>query len=161
MITIAALLLLSVVILRVNNNFLSTNTVVNETKYNIMAVSLGTSIIEEASDKAFDSGTSNISISSTGSLTQAASLGPETGEVYPNYNDFDDFNGYVRNTAADATFLSATFTARAVVDYVTQAAPNTASGTRTWHKRLRVTVTSPSMTDTTRLSTIFSYFYFR
>ncbi len=161
MITIAALLLLSVVILRVNNSFLSTNTVVNETKYNVMAVSLGTSLIEEASDKAFDSGTNHISVSSTGSLTQVASLGPETGEIYPNFNDFDDFNGYIRNTATDTTFLSANFTARAVVDYVTPAAPNTASPISTWHKRLRVTITSPSMPDTVRLSTIFSYFYFR
>lgn len=161
MITIAALLLLSIVILRVNNSFLSTNTVINETKYSVMAVSLGTSIIEEAADKAFDSATFGAAITNPNSLTAPGSLGPETGEVYPNFNDFDDYNGYTRNTANDTTFLSANFTASTIVDYVTPTNPNTASSTRTWHKRLRVTVTSPSMPDTIRLSTIFSYFYFR
>lgn len=161
MITIAALLLLSVVILRVNNSFLSTNTVVNQTKYDVMAVSLGTSIIEEASSKAFDTYTRNNSVTSVSSLTSPYSLGPGSGEVYPNFDDFDDFNGYTRNTSNDTTFLSANFTARTVVDYVTPTNPNTTSYIRTWHKRLRVTVTSPSMPDTVRLSTIFSYFYFR
>lgn len=161
MITIAALLLFSLVILRVNNSFLSTNTAINQTKYEVMAVSLGTSIIEQATDKAFDEATTSTSVTSVNLLTNIGTLGPETGEVYPDFNDFDDFNGYTKNTASDVTFLSANFTATAVVDYVTPTAPNTTSNQRTWHKRLRVTVTSPSMPDTVRLSTIFSYFYFR
>jgi len=140
---------------------LSTNTVINQTKYDVMAVSLGTSIIEEASDKAFDEATAGAAVTDINLLKAPASLGPETGEVYPNFDDFDDYNGYTRNTATDTTFLSANFTASAVVDYVTPTSPNTTSGVRTWHKRLRVTVTSPSMPDTIRLSTIFSYFYFR
>lgn len=161
MITIGALLLLSLVILRVNNGFLSTNTAVNQTKYEVMATSLGTSIMEEATDKAFDEQTKVASVSNVNSLTAPGSLGTESGEVYPAFDDFDDYNGYVRTTAGDPTFLSADFTARCVVDYVTPASPNTTSGSRTWHKRLRVTVTSPSLPDTIRLSTIFSYFYFR
>jgi len=161
MLTIAALLLLSIIVLRVNNSFLSTNTAVNQTKYEVMAVSLGTSIIEQATDKAFDAATIGASVTNLNSLTSPGSLGPETGDAYPDFDDFDDFNGYTKNTASDATFLSANFTATTVVDYVTPDAPNTNANQRTWHKRLRVTVTSPSMPDTVRLSTIFSYFYFR
>lgn len=161
MITIAALLLLSIVLLRVNNSFLSTNTVVQQTKYAVMAVSLGTSIIEEASDKAFDQATFSSSVSNINLLKEPSSLGPETGEVHPAFNDFDDYNNYVKNTSSDVTFLSAIFTASTVVDYISPAAPNTTSSIRTWHKRIRVTVSSPSMPDTIKLSTIFSYFYFR
>ena len=54
MITIAAMMLLTVVILRVNTNFFNTSNLMYETKFGVMAVSLGTSIIEEASSKAFD-----------------------------------------------------------------------------------------------------------
>jgi len=123
MITLAALVLLTVVILRVNTSFLSTNTIVQQTKYGVMAVSLGTSIIEEASDKAFDKITKGCLNNQYQLITEAASLGPESGEVYPNFDDFDDFNGYTRNTANDATFLSANFTATVIVNYITPTTP--------------------------------------
>ncbi len=177
MLTIAALMLLGMVVLRVNNGFLSTGTTVMETKFNIMAVSLGTSIIEEANTKAFDSATDNDAITTTTPLKAYNQLGPESGETYPNYNDFDDFNNYnriitakplgtipsgVETVIVDSTFRSADFRLDCVVDYVTisgsEVIPTTS---KTWNKRLRFTVTSPSMRDTVRLQTIFSYWYFR
>jgi hypothetical protein len=35
------------------------------------------------------------------------------------------------------------------------------SGARTYHKRLRVVVSSPYLEDTLRFSTVYSYWYFR
>jgi hypothetical protein len=177
LITIGALILLSLVIMRVNNGFMNTGTSIMETKFNVMAVSLGTSIIEEANSKAFDSITDSTAISSTNSLKPYNALGPETGESYPNFDDFDDFNNYTRMIVAhtlgstpsgvetvvvDSTFRSADFRLDCAVDYVTVSSGAIASTTtRTWNKRLRVTVTSPSMRDTIRLQTVFSYWYFR
>jgi hypothetical protein len=161
LITIAALMLLSLVILRVNNSFFSTSSVMLDTKFGVLAVSLATSIIEEANSKAFDKETDTTSVSYTSSLTSVSTLGPETGEVHPNFNDFDDFNGYSRSTIGDTTFQSAVFNASCMVRYTTPSAPNLNSTTQTWHKKITVTVTSPSMADTIRLSSIFSYWYFR
>lgn len=161
LITIAALMLLSLVILRVNNSFFSTSSVMLDTKFGVLAVSLATSIIEEANSKAFDKATDTTSVSLTTSLTPVAYLGPETGEAYPNFNDFDDFNGYNRSTVGDTTFQSAVFNASSVVRYINPGNPDVNASSTTWHKKIIVTVTSPSMADTIRLSSIFSYWYFR
>jgi hypothetical protein len=158
MLTIGAFILLAVIILRVNNSFLSTDTVVQESKFGVLAVSIGSSIIEEANRKAFDQATVGNAVNSLNLLTQASKLGPENGEKYSSFNDFDDFNGY------DTTITnlpSATFNARCVVCYVDPSNPDVAVNTQTWNKKITVYVTSPSSTDTMRLSSIFSYFYFR
>jgi len=155
LITIAALTLLGLVILRVNNNFLNTNVVLMENKFSILAVSLGTSILEEARGKAFDHNTDSAVVTS---LNELSSLGPESGEVYPFFNDFDDFNGLVR---IDSSLPSAPFKIESVVNYVNPQNPDGISASKTWHKKMTITVTSDFMQDTIRLSTIYSYFYFR
>ncbi len=160
-ITVGAIVLLTLVILRINNVFFSTSSVMLDTKFGVMAVSLGSSIIEEANSKAFDAATDSSSVSDLSSLTAPSSLGPASGEVYPNFNDFDDFNGFTKSTEGDSTFQSAVFNIDCKVVYINPSNPNVDAGVKTWHKKLTVTVTSPSMKDTVRLSTIFSYWYFR
>ncbi|MFA3784061.1 hypothetical protein ABRY23_13455 [Melioribacteraceae bacterium 4301-Me] len=160
-ITVGAIVLLTLVILRINNVFFSTSSVMLDTKFGVMAVSLGSSIIEEATSKAFDSATDTSSVSSLSSLTDPLNLGPESGEVYPNFNDFDDFNNFSKSTEGDSTFQSAVFNIKCKVVYVNPTNPDVPSSVKTWHKKLTVTVTSPSMSDTVKLSTIFSYWYFR
>jgi len=159
MITIAAMMLLSTILLRINATFLSTSTALYETKYDVLAVSLGTSIIENATSKAFDEATVVNPVSSVTDLSLI--LRAETGEVYPNFDDIDDFNNYTMTTANDTTFLSAVFDVGCQVNYVNQNNPQQISSSRTWHKRIDVTVTSPSMQDTIRLSSVVSYWYFR
>lgn len=155
LITIAALMLLSVVILRVNNNFLNTNVVLMENKFGVLAVSLATSVLEEAKGKAFDENTDSAAVTS---LNELSTIGPESGEVDPLFNDFDDFNGLVR---VDSTLPSAPFTIQCAVNYVSSSNPDGISASKTWHKKMTVVVTSDFMQDTVRLSSIYSYFYFR
>ena len=154
MITIAAMMLLSLVLLRVNSGFLSTNTVLMETKFGVLGVSLATSVMEEASGKAFDENTDSNTVTS---LSGLSSIGPD-GETYPNFDDFDDYNGYERIVD---TMPSAVFKITCKVDYVNTSNPDVVSGSKTWNKKLTVTVTSPSSQDTIRMSTIYSYFYYR
>ena len=162
LITVGAMVLLTLVILRVNRGFLTTNTAMMETKFDVLAVSLGTSMIEEASGKAFDQNTDTASVTSTASLS---SLGPDGSEVYPNFNDFDDYNGFikiVKYDSSDTTFKSADFKIKCDVGYINPSNPEVLmTSPKTWHKRLNVEVTSNSMVDTIRLSTVYSYFYFR
>ncbi|MCX6150996.1 MAG: hypothetical protein NTX22_10760 [Ignavibacteriales bacterium] len=167
LLTVGGMFLLAMVILRVNNNFLLTNKIMLNTKFGVLAVSLGTSVVEEASGKKFDAATDTTSISDMNLLTSPGSLGPKSGEVYPNFSDFDDFNGF---TKVDSTMPSAIFYIKCRVCYVE---PNTTSGKivevnkRTWHKKIEVRVTSPSMVDargikdTVKLSSIYSYWFAR
>lgn len=155
LLTTAAMMLLSVVILRVNNNFLSTSSSLLDTKFGVLATSLATSIIEEASGKAFDLATVDSDVTSLSSLS---SCGPAYGEYYPNFNDFDDFNGLVK---IDSTMPSAVFKIACQVNYISPSNPDNFVGYKTWHKKMTVEVTSPSMEDTVRMSTVYSYFYYR
>ena len=55
--SIGALLLLSLTVLRVNNNILLTDEVLYDSKFGIIANSIATSIIEKATTKFFDAKT--------------------------------------------------------------------------------------------------------
>ncbi|MDO8550264.1 MAG: hypothetical protein Q7S39_08965 [Ignavibacteria bacterium] len=163
LITIGAMMLLSVTVLRVNNNLLSTNSTLMDTKFGVLAVSLGTSIIEEANKKAFDLAGSDDAIASVDLLTAPGGLGPAFSEVYPDYNDFDDYNGLIDTID---TMPSAKFILACEVCYIDPANPNVKVNYRTWHKKMTVKITSPSMgneekRDTIKLSSVFSYWYFR
>ena len=162
LITVGAMLLLSLVILRVNNSFLSTSDVLLNSKYNVVAISLAASMIEEANGKAFDHNTEASPVNNLASLTPSDSLGPESGEDRYTFNDFDDFNGFaILDTFVVDSLLLGVFNISCQVNYITAASPNTDAGTATWNKSLSVLVTSSSMTDTVSMSTIYSYWNFR
>src|SRR3989339_2069246 len=92
MLAAGAMLLLSITILGINGKFLNTSSVLYNTKFGVLAVSLGTSIIEEANGKAFDLAGSDDAITDINLLTAPQYLGAASGEVYPYFNDFDDYN---------------------------------------------------------------------
>ena len=158
LLTLGALVLLSVIILRVNNNAVTTNSVLLDTKFGVLAVSLATSIIEEANKKAFDAVTDGDAITDISLLTSPYGLGPASGETYENFNDFDDFDRYTKYVT---NIPSAEFKVYCLVHYVNPTYLNDSTTTRTWHKKITVEVTSPSMADTVRLSSLYSYWYFR
>lgn len=171
MLTVAAIFLLTLVILRVTSNLLTTDNVMNNSKVSLMAVSLATSLMEEATGKAFDKNTDNGVVISTADLTPVASLGSETGEIYPNFNDFDDYNFFLTIPKIDSIDVAQDkyliFQIFCKVNYVSDSNPMGTSSTPTWHKRLSIKVTSNAMRDeaigrqdTVRISTIFSYWYF-
>jgi len=162
--SIGALLLLSLTVLRVNNNILMTDEVMYDSKFGIIANSIATSLIEKASEKYFDANTAEGPVDNLNELTLA--LGPGTGETNPeNFNDFDDFNTYTQEDEFDSSLV---FYSNCTVAYVDPSAnlDNTVS-TQTWHKKLTVSVTwrqngqmTGSVADTIRQSTIYSYWYF-
>ena len=168
MLSVGAMLLLSITILGINGKFLNTSTVLYNTKFGVLAVSLGTSIVEEANGKAFDLAGSEDAITDLSQLTGPSGLGPAGGEYYPNFNDFDDYNGLHKVDSIKINSKTfAAFTIDCKVRYVSEANPSTISSVRTWHKRLDVSVTSESMKnaknqqDTVRLSAVYSYWHFR
>lgn len=122
-------------------------------------------MIEDAAGSSFDTYTAppadttlNTQIA-TAVTDFSTTLGPETGEVYPAYDDFDDFH----TTTPRSIYITGVDTLKiwATVFYVNPANLNADAGTRTWHKRMLVSVTGPSMLDTVKIPYIFSYWYFR
>ncbi|MBA4251070.1 MAG: hypothetical protein C0425_06175 [Chlorobiaceae bacterium] len=158
LLTLFGIMMLSMLALRLNSTLLITQDTMQNSKFGLLAVSLATSYLEEANRKAFDEITLAQEITTVTQLTAVNALGPEIGEVYPDFDDFDDFNNLIR---VDDTMPSAIFNIRANVVYTTTANPNSTSATRTYHKRINLTISSPSMTDTLRFSTVYSYWAFR
>ena len=161
--SIGALLLLSLTVLRVNNNILLTDEVLYDSKFGIIANSIATSIIEKATTKFFDAKTATGPVASPNDLTLI--LGPNIGETNPdNFNDFDDFNNY---TDQDTFFTNLIYDYRCEVSYVNTNNLDIASLTPTWHKKLTVFVTwsqngekTGVAADTIKQSVIYSYWYF-
>lgn len=170
--SIGALLLLSITVLRVNNTILYSDSVMYDSKYAIMANSIATSIIEKASrirpngqSMHFDENTILNQLTDSTQLTQYTSLGKETGETNEDqFDDFDDYNGY---TQQDNHYGSVTFYSKCEVCYVMPNNPDVKLNKTSWHKKLSVAVTWRQnerpvgfVTDTVRQSTIFSYWWY-
>jgi MSHA pilin protein MshD len=158
LLTIGAMLLLSTLVLKVNTTNMTTDSVRSEAQFGVIATSLITSIMEEAKSKAFDSKTDSNSVTLLSQLTEPNKLGPESGETYDMFNDFDDFNNFAK---VDSSMPSAPFNILCKVVYVAQNNVKGYSTLPTWHKKLSVTVSSTFMSDTISQSTIYSYWFFR
>jgi len=178
--TVCAMFLLGIILLSANTAFLQNDTVIKESEFGVAAVSLATSLVEEVQGKAFDEAATDSGVTVKTQLTPYGYLGPDANELYhstdptkTDFDDVDDFNGftieYVANTAkpqvaqyrGDASGFRSDYFVRATVVYVTAnggvANLGTPSVSRTWHKKLTVTVTSPSSKDTLSFPTILSY----
>ena len=155
--SVGALLLLSLCVLRVNNSILTTDAIMQDSKLGILAVSMASSLIEEASKKAFDAATADDAVTDLSALTPHYGLGHGEGETPDNYNDFDDYNGYTKHeTINDIDYdLSCT------VNYINDDDIDGIVMERTWHKKLTLSVYSSLMSDTLKFSTVYSYWHFR
>ena len=156
--SMGAIVLLSTITLRVNTSNLMNETIRDEAQYGVLATSIATSIIEEATSKSYDESSDSTSVSSLGELTLAGSLGPESGETYATFDDFDDYNGF---TKRDSTMPSAIFDISCEVMYIHPSNIKVKYHSQYWHKKINVTVSSPFAQDTFKTSSIFSYWHFR
>jgi hypothetical protein len=157
LLSIGALLLLSLTVLRVNNSILFTDETLQDSKLGLLAVSVATSLIEEASKKAFDAITADGAITDLSTLTEPNSLGPGVGETPETFNDFDDYNGYTKQD----TINTIDYTIACQVNYIS---PNNVDGIimeRTWHKKITVIITSSLINDALKFSSVYSYWHFR
>jgi hypothetical protein len=169
MLVVATLGLLGLVALTANRTIMDSNTTQEQSEFGVTAVSLATSIIEEAMGKVFDASigdTSGIAVSSLGQLTAPSNLGHHpTRESYHanvsgtlDFNDFDDFRGLFviykdpvdvssDPPGANHVFLvpgiRSKYYVRANVTYVNPTSLDDSSAITTWHKKIRVTVTRP------------------
>ncbi len=177
MMVIGALAILGILVLNANRTVVETNETQNVSEFGINAVSLATSLVEEANGKMYDEVISDTLVgvlTNPSQLTMVGSLGHE-GESYRDsvndFDDFDDFDGLflVFKSPLDSAVttgahrevivpgIRATYHVKASVTYVEDTNLDAAGNHRTWHKLMTVTVTSPSIPDTLRYPSLMSY----
>ena len=159
LLTMGALVLFTLTVINVNKNLIENEELMNEMRFGLEAVSLATSMIEEASQLPFD----EVSWDSTKlskelvDLTQHYGLGPDAGETgLSTFDDFDDFHNYIRYD----TTLQNIYITKCDVSYITPTHPNLKELSRTLFKRLNVTITTPSSSDSLTMKYIHGYWYF-
>ena len=149
---IGALILLSLNIFSVNTRILRTDEVALDSKIGVLATSIGTSTIEEASKLAFDEATKDDGVSAVSSLTY-----PFKQEKSGVIDDFDDYNGVIQHD----TIFTIPFTSECKVEYINTNNPDGFVTNKTWHKKLTIRISTPFSHDTLEMSTVYSYWYFR
>ena len=151
--SIGALLLFSLVSLNFNSTVLSNTTVEVENKVYLTAFSLADDLIEEIKQKAFDAATIDFPTTDPSTLTAANSLGHGWWETYPDYNDIDDYHGFVDNVSAPH---AEGYVITCAVQYVDGDDPDQVVSTQTFYKKVTVTVDSPYLRSPIQLSHIFT-----
>jgi len=154
MLAIGSLFLLSLVSLNFNSALLQSNTAELENKVYLTAFSLADDVIEEIKQKSFDEKTVVFPTVNPLTLTPSGSLGPEGGEIYPFYNDIDDYNNFTRD--ADAPH-SEKYHISTKVYYVSETNPDIKSSTQTFYKKVDVTVSSPYLNNNVVLTFVFTH----
>lgn len=152
LLSLGALLIFSLISLRFDTAVLENTGVEVENKVYLTAFSLADDLLEEIKQKAFDENTTIFPITNPAGLTDYP-LGPSSWEVYPDFNDIDDFNGYKR--VIDAPHAEK-YEVSCEVYYVGEDTPEAKSSVRTFYKRADVKVTSPYLKNPVKLSFIFT-----
>jgi hypothetical protein len=180
MLVVAAISILGILVLNANRTVLETNETQNQSEFGITAVSLATSLVEEANGKMFDEvieDSTTLALTDPSQLTASASLGKEAGEAYRSgVTDFDDFDDFDRLFLVYKSPLDSALTpgssgeitvpgirekyyVKCRVQYVASGNLDAVVTTRTWHKKITVTVSaaSPTMKDTLVYPAVMSY----
>ena len=152
--TIGAMALLALISLRFNTSLLGNRTTEIENKVYLTAFSLADDLIEEIKQKAFDEKTVTWRAIKASELTAVASFGADIGESSVNdYDDIDDYHNYSKSISLPHV---ESYSVSSKIDYVLATDPEQVSNVQTFFKRVSVTVTSPYLSHTVKLSFVFT-----
>jgi len=159
LVTMGAMVMLSVTAINVNNSFTENSEYFNETRHTLETIALANSIIEEASQLPFDeqSWDSTIVEKVATDFTDVGDLGTDFGESsYATFDDFDDFN----NFAVAETTMQNIYQINCEVNYIHPSYPDSSISTRSLYKKLTVSVRNPVNNDSLVLSYVHGFWYF-
>jgi len=147
MLAIGAIVLFALISIRFNSSVLQNMTVEVENKVYLTAFSLADDLIEEIKQKAFDEKTVEFQAIAVGQLS---SIGPDGGEVWPNFNDIDDYHGYKKPVALPH---AEGYEVSCKVAYVN---PDGSPSGKSFYKKVEIQVTSKYLSSPLYMSFIFS-----
>lgn len=149
---IGGITLFSVMILNINHSVALAEEQRIDSELLSTATSVGQSLLNEITSKAFDNA---IILNPAIILNQLTlPLGPELGEVYSTFNDVDDYHGYIDTVS---TPRGGDFKFKVNVNYVNNNNVDLILPTRTRTKRIEVLVQNDFMQDTLKLYYYKSY----
>lgn len=151
---IGAISFLTLTSLSFNSALLESTTVEVENKVYLTAFSLADDMIEEIKLKAYDEKTLVFPTTNRANLTPGLSLGKDSSEVYPYFDDIDDYNNYTKHIVAPH---AESYDISCSVRYVQETNSNQNSTNQTFHKRVDITVSSPFFRQNVNLSFIFTH----
>ena len=157
MLGICALGIIAMTTLNFNKGTMNTQDALIYNKEFILATTIGQSLLDEISSKAYDEEIVNgNSIYSANDFS--TNLKSDASEVYPNYDDIDDYNSF---TKTDSIPEMGVFDLKVEVDYYTDNLVKTTA--KTYNKNVTIYVTSNTLVnfytnkqDTLVLSSLFS-----
>lgn len=150
---LVSVVLLTLLMTQINSNTVHGREALQQLEIEHTAASVAQQFIEEAKSKMFDSQVGIPANLMPGGFTPANALGPGS-EVYPNFNDVDDYNGYSGTLTVDGL----DFTVSIQVVYVQDSDLETPAGAQTFFKKMTVTVSSSWLPGSVTLKQVFSYF---
>ena len=152
LLALGAIWLFALISINFNSTVVHNISIEVENKVYLTAFSLADDMIEEIKQKAFDERTIDFITPNAGQLTYPLGL---EGEVWPHFDDVDDYAGYSKDVGLP--YLETYHVATEVV-YVKSGDPNSvaADGEKTFYKKVEVTVTSKYMSLPVVLSFIFT-----
>lgn len=153
LLTVGAIVVFSLVSLTVNRLVLGHTDGIYRQQAEIYAAKLAQRFIEEAKVKAFDE---NSIVGSPAILPNGftdSPLGPEASESYPNFDDVDDFNGFNTNIATNIGTMSVSIS----VDYVNETNLDLVVMTKTYYKKMSVTVQSDYLISPVTAHYVFAF----
>lgn len=151
--SLGALMIFSLISLRFDSAVLQNVEVEVENKVYLTAFSLADDLLEEIKQRAFDQQTVVFKAITTNALTQSANLGKESGEVWPNFNDIDDYHNYSKPVSLPH---AENYTVKSYVSYVQANNQDLASLTQTYFKRVEIFVDSPYLKHQLKLAYVFT-----
>jgi hypothetical protein len=156
LILLGAIVIWGIFTLSVNKARFNNEVSIMQSQFEISAVGIANSYLEEAKSKAFDEILLGSSTPSTlpDEFTAPGNLGIDTGEIYPNFDDIDDFHNY---TVSDTSAEGFVYTVSITVGYVATSDFDNFSAIRTFYKRMNVTISSPDLSNNLNLSRIYPY----
>ncbi len=160
LITIGAFVLLMTMLVSFYRILAQGGQTVDASQTAITEVSLATSYTQLAQALHFDEATRDTFLLSTSLLS--STLGPEVGDdSIDAFDDFDDFNG-LNHIATSLASNSGTYKTKFVVNYVVPSNISQISASKTFVKRMDMTITriNPPSTDTLRVSVVMGYWHF-
>lgn len=151
--SLGALMIFSMISLRFDSAVLQNVEVEVENKVYLTAFSLADDLLEEIKQRAFDEKTVVFKAITPSALTASASLGKESGEVWPNFNDIDDYNNYSKPVSLPH---AENYTVKSYVSYVQANNQDVVSSTQTYFKRVEIFVDSPYLKHQIKLQYVFT-----
>jgi hypothetical protein len=155
MLSIAAMIFLSMLILNVHSSTTDKLIILYSNEAVIEATGIVQAVFEEIQTKAFDEVTTTSAAKERNLLTPVESLGQDSSEtVYTDFDDIDDYNGL---SITDSANVMGEFDLAVLVYYVAETSPYDSSGTRTFIKRVDVSITNESLPTTLTFKKLISY----